>query len=155
MKFWIFIFGILAVSACKYGTERTQVSLKSKDSLDPFQSKADPTRFPNERSELAILMRNLNDDLTITKQQIEKGSLPEVNWVKKYAAISTAIPTDSNDSGPVFHAFSKKFLADLEAFENSDSSNRVETFNAMIQSCLDCHQEHCHGPMVAIRKLKI
>jgi hypothetical protein len=100
-------------------------------------------------------MRNLNDELAITKKQITEGEIPKVDWVKKYESISTATPTDSNDSGPVFHAFSKKFLADLEAFQNSDSSLKVETFNAMIQSCLDCHQEHCHGPMVAIRKLKI
>lgn len=119
------------------------------------EEKVDKTRFPNKRSELAILMRNMQDELMAAKNEIPSGEFPNYSLVKKFGSIKTATPTDAKNSGPVFQSFASKFLADMKSFEEAAPENKVKIFNGMVQSCLDCHQEYCHGPMVAIRKLKL
>jgi len=132
-------------------------SLKD-DSVVPSQQIIqvnDDSKFPNERSELALYMRNLYNDLKANKKGISNKNEPlKIEWALKYANLKSAKPTDSKDAGPVFEAFADKFLFDLKAFEYSDDSNRTHIYNGMIQSCLDCHQEHCMGPMTSIRKLR-
>lgn len=115
----------------------------------------DESKFPNERSELALYMRNLYNDLKANKKGVANGKEPlKIEWALKYANLKTAKPTDSKDSGPVFEAFADKFLLDLGAFQNSEPGQRTEIYNGMIESCLSCHQEYCMGPMTSIRKLK-
>ncbi|MGB0403919.1 MAG: hypothetical protein ACPGEG_07470 [Salibacteraceae bacterium] len=139
----------ISFSACNSEQEKTV----KKESIN--ENTTDKTRFPNKRSELAILMRSMQDELMAKKSEIAKGDFPNYSLVEKFGSIKTATPTDSKDSGPVFQAFAEKFLTDMKSFEEAPPENKVEIFNAMVQSCLDCHQEHCHGPMVAIRKLKL
>jgi cytochrome c553 len=153
---------LIAFSALIFGACNTQTSAPKsttkvkKDSVpESLKAKKDPKRFPNKRSELAILMRNLIDELNANKQKVANGEAIDVKWTEKYKTILTATPTDEDDSGPLFHGFGTKFLADLKAFEEAESKDRIELYNAMVQSCVDCHKKHCQGPIPAIKKLRI
>lgn len=149
-----FTLGFIAFTSCNQEpkpekkTEQIKPATEAKDTVDR-------RRFPNKRSELAILMRNLIEELNANKQKVANEEPIDVKWTEKYKTILTATPTDADDSGPLFHGFGTKFLTDLKAFEEAEESNRIEVYNAMVQSCIDCHKEHCQGPIPAIKKLKI
>lgn len=133
-----------------------EATLKEQSDSIPVQAeKVDQKRFPNKRSELAILMRNIYDDLKTNKDRIKNNDSIAINWMKKYESILTAKPTDEDDSGPVFNGFAHKFLNDLSSFQSADSNARVTVYNALINSCIDCHKSHCQGPIPAIKKLKV
>jgi hypothetical protein len=38
---------------------------------------------------------------------------------------------------------------------NKSHDNLSETFNIMVDNCMNCHQKMCPGPMVKIKKLYI
>lgn len=146
------LFVIVSVNCSNNEAENEAQSAVTKDTL---KAKLDPKRFPNEMSELALLMRNLIDDLKASKQIVSEGKKPNIDWMEKYGDLLNAKPTEEKNSGPVFHGFGAKFLQDLEDFQNADTTNQVEVYNGMIQSCIDCHQQHCQGPIPAIKKLWI
>lgn len=144
---WI---GIL-VNACSSPSSQKAINQKDTTQLD----QRDKQRFPNKRSELAILMRNMIDDLKANRENVRNNDSIAIDWVSKYQSILTATPTDENDAGPVFEGFAHKFLNDLEQFQYADSNNKVSVYNALVQSCVDCHQQHCRGPIPAINKLRL
>lgn len=112
-------------------------------------------RFPNERSELAILMRSMYEDLVAEKELLSKGENSEVKWMEKYGNLVEATPTDKKHTGPDFEAFGKSFLVTLKAYEKAEKENNIQLYNNVITSCMSCHQKHCPGPMAAIRKLPL
>lgn len=144
---------IVIVEACSSDKKTETKPIEEK--TETLKPQTDKTRFPNDRSELAVLMRNLYDDLKANKDTIAKGYKSDIEWSEKYKSMPYATPTEKKNSGPVFTAFATKYLTDLKSFENAIAENRTASYNAMIQTCLDCHQEYCHGPMEAISKLKI
>lgn len=113
------------------------------------------TNFPNERSELAVLMRNLYNDIKAEKNLLQKGTKSDIDWKAKYGNLLEAEPTDSNNVGGAFEGFGKSFLIQLEGYQNSNSETQIATYNNMISSCASCHQEYCPGPLVIIKKLPI
>lgn len=146
------LFLVIAQSCSSDKKPETTSEETTEETLTP---QTDKTRFPNDRSELAVLMRNLYDDIKANKDTIAKGGKSDISWSSKYKSMPYATPSEKKNSGPVFVGFATKYLTDLKTFENALPENRTGSFNAMIQTCLDCHQEYCHGPMEAISKLKI
>lgn len=113
------------------------------------------TNFPNKRSELAILMRNLYNDIKAEKKSLENGEVTNVLWMEKYGSLLTASPTDDKHTGPNFEAFEKTFLQQLSAYEAANNDNRISLYNNLISSCRSCHEAHCPGPLMVIKKLPI
>jgi hypothetical protein len=107
---------------------------------------------PNGDSELALLMRDMFDEGERVKHQVEAGGTP--SGLKLFKEIHTAIPTDSNASGPVFESFATAYLNAVMELEVADS-NSVFRFNRMVDQCMDCHSEFCPGPKRRIKKLYI
>ncbi|UTW62633.1 hypothetical protein KFE98_00305 [bacterium SCSIO 12741] len=144
-------FGVLFIAGfmgCDSPPNENAESTTTKPAL------VDTLGSPNKRSELAILMRNLYDDLKKHRAMIAEGGKSDVEWSLKYESMPTATQTDPGNAGPQFDAFAQQYLLNLKSFEEADS-NRVETFNRMIDNCLVCHQQYCQGPMGIIGKLKI
>ena len=107
---------------------------------------------PNGDSELALLMREMFEEGERIKQQIENGETP--TGLRKFETIHTAIPTDSDASGPVFESFASSYLESIKTLESSDSAS-VFKFNQMVDQCMNCHTEFCPGPKRRIKKLYI
>jgi len=107
---------------------------------------------PNNDSELALLMRDMFTDGERIKAQVERGEMP--TGLKDFAAIHSAIPTDSTVRGPVFTAFAEAYLESVRQMEADDSTS-VFRFNRMVDQCMNCHTEFCPGPKKRIKKLYI
>ena len=107
---------------------------------------------PNGDSELALLMREMFEEGERIKQQIENGKTP--TGLKKFETIHTAVPTDSDVTGPVFESFASAYLESIKTLETSDSVS-VFKFNQMVDQCMNCHTEFCPGPKTKIKKLYI
>jgi cytochrome c556 len=121
------------------------------------QSQKNAIRYPNQSSELALLMRQMWDDTDKIKQQlIAKKGFEDVRT--SFAKIKTATPTEEGKTAsPAYQAMSDMFLARLDKIYQTQQSDEelLKNYNALVQSCLQCHQSQCPGPMVRIEKLFI
>lgn len=107
---------------------------------------------PNGDSELALLMRQMFDEGMITKQQIIDGSVPEIKV--EYVKMHTAQATEPEKiARPEYVSFAKACEEAVEHLENADASQRIDAYQSLVQSCMNCHQVLCPGPMVKIKKM--
>lgn len=107
---------------------------------------------PNGDSELALLMREMFEESDKIKQQVQAGETP--TGLKRFESIHSAVPTDSDASGPIFESMATAYIESVKALEKADSTS-VFRFNAMVDQCMNCHTEFCPGPKVKIKKLYI
>jgi hypothetical protein len=107
---------------------------------------------PNGDSELALLMRDMYDDGMVTKQEMLQGKQPEVRV--KYHQIHTAKATEPEKvANPNYNAFALAYENAVKSFLESDATYRAESYQAMINTCLNCHQTMCPGPTRKIKHL--
>mgnify|MGYP000374412361 CR=1 FL=1 len=115
-----------------------------------------PIKKPNKKSELAVLMRTLYNDVKAERKLLLVNQYSEKEWSKLYGDILNAEPTDAKNTGATFKAFETHFLDKLKEYQLAQSQKeRVTTFNTMVSSCKTCHQEYCPGPLIVIKKLPI
>ena len=110
---------------------------------------------PNGDSELALLMRKMYDDAEVIKQAIieKKGTITS-DYINQLAEVHSAIPTDKDVKTPEFKSYTELLIAKAENLSELDT-NRVEGFNNLVGSCIECHQSFCPGPIKKIKKLYI
>ncbi len=109
---------------------------------------------PNGDSELAILMRNMFDDAMRMKKAIESGD--RVKVLEKFKKMHTAAATEPEKvASPMYKVFTDAYYESLTTLENVKLGETAQAFNSMVQSCMNCHQAMCPGPMVRIEKLWI
>jgi cytochrome c556 len=120
------------------------------------EKKAEENRYPADSSELSRLMRSMWSDSDLMKKAVTDGKMPD-DFREKFTAIHTAIPTDADTKKENFDAMAKSFLASMDKLyatqENSEELKNA--FNLMVEQCVNCHQSHCPGPIVKIKKLTI
>ena len=111
------------------------------------------TNFPNKDSELAILMRDVVENTEKVKNQIVNGE--EIDFFIEFEKLHTAVPTDSEvrDDGQ-FTSFANNYISTVKKLINTNGDKK-ELYNTMIQSCVNCHQQICPGPVKRIKKLRI
>ena len=107
---------------------------------------------PNGDSELALLMRDMYDDLERVKSQIAEGkaieSLPE------HQRILTAHATEPEKAAsPEYKAFATIYLQYVEALQKAEPKDVEKAYGNLINGCMSCHQALCPGPIVKIKKL--
>jgi hypothetical protein len=107
---------------------------------------------PNGDSELALLMRQMATESDSIRAAVLRGDSHPV-WTR-LQDLHSAAPTDPTVTGPVFEGFANAFITSVKNFENSDSL-RLKHFNAVVDGCMQCHQEFCPGPMKRIAKLYV
>lgn len=107
-----------------------------------------------ERTELALLMRKMHDELAKVKDSLEAGYTVNTNFSEEFERIKYAHATEPEKIDEVYQHMADAFIDNYAAFEIS-KGNQKEAFNIMLDNCMVCHQQKCPGPIKAIKKLKI
>lgn len=127
-------------------------------------SKASESKVPDdgitvvngvERSELALTMRDMYDQMKLVKDSLKAGVAVQTNYLERYKRIHTDRATEPEKIDEVYNGMATLFISKYEAFERAVDTNKVEAFNQMLDACLACHQHKCPGPVKAIKKLKL
>jgi hypothetical protein len=109
---------------------------------------------PNGDSELALLMREMANWTDSCKAAITSGrTVPSAP--ANLNTLHTAKRTDPNLDEKVFSSMASLYQSRVTEFQAATEENRTELFNAMVQGCVSCHENFCHGPLVRINKMLI
>lgn len=107
-------------------------------------------------SELALLMRAMAAHADSVKAGLARGDKklpPQPEGIK---ALLTATPTQGMHIDPItFPTFGKDYQAKVQALYKAARKDRPAAYNALVQSCANCHTTHCPGPMMRIRKMYV
>lgn len=108
-----------------------------------------------ETSELAQLMRKMDSELQAVKTCIEGGYSFHDSITFDYGEIYTAHATEIEMKKEGFDDFAGAYLTQLENLKNSTGEKRKENYNLLVNGCLNCHSQHCPGPINKIKALLI
>lgn len=109
---------------------------------------------PNGDSELALLMREMYEDGQRMKKEVMAGKKPEI--LEKFVAIHTADATEPEKaSSPEYKMYADAYLNSLELMRQATTDDLSTSYEAMVQSCMNCHEVLCPGPIVRIKKLQL
>lgn len=139
-----FLATAILISACQ-PQEKTKEEIKKekKQSLNP-----------NGDSELALLMRDMYDELATVQKNIANGEAIQLNV--DHGKILTAHATEPEKAAsPEFKAFANQYLQFVEQIESAEPAALEVHYQNLLASCLSCHQVLCPGPMVKIKKLQL
>tara|TARA_B100000700_G_scaffold322681_1_gene424774 strand:- start:568 stop:969 length:402 start_codon:yes stop_codon:yes gene_type:complete len=127
MKFYLIIFLILFTSC----------------------SRKDNFKNPNNASEMAILMRDMQFQLKDLQNEILNGN--NISDIRlNFDFIHEKKPTDSSFLVQNLTFMSKAFNESVESFNEDPSTERYKN---IVSQCISCHQNLCPGPLNAIIKL--
>jgi hypothetical protein len=159
MKRHFVIVGILALLLASCGSEKTtanETSSVNEDSLakcDVDTVKREQLN-PNGETELALLMRKMDEDLRAAKTAMKAGNGPDYSFV--HDKIKTAEPTKKHIIGdPVFASFADIYLNSIKAIKEAPVDSIPAMHNKIIMNCIECHKSYCTGPITRIKKLRI
>lgn len=107
-----------------------------------------------ERSELALLMRKMYDEMALVKDSLKEGHTVRTHFLEEFKRIQHAHATEPEKIDETYQALAEAFLFTYEQFEVSQEK-QVEAFNQMLQNCLVCHENKCPGPVKSIKKLRV
>lgn len=155
--FFVLLVSIVFVFACSQSekTEKTDDKEK-KDTVDKSNTGKKPRVLEMVKtSELATLMRLMEEEMKSAKISIEGGFSFHDSLTFAYDNIHTALPTEDNMKSEKFDGFANAYLKQLEIFRNSKGKEQGENYNLLVTSCLNCHAVHCPGPVAKIKELRI
>ncbi len=109
--------------------------------------------FPNQGSELALLMRSMFDDFSVIQKAVSKNKIPKQDFREKFKALHSAKPTEEKMKNENYMAMSTVFLKLMDKLY--EPGEQIEDYNILVSSCVTCHQNHCPGPIPKIKKLLI
>ncbi len=118
---------------------------------DP-QNKSGASRFTmREDSELTLLMRDMYDYYDSLKVNIENGDIPDN--IKEFHNIHSAISTEpAKAKSDLYQAMATVYKESADRLKNN-KNDISQSFNLMVDNCMNCHQQMCPGPMVKIKNL--
>lgn len=150
--FSLLVLSSLLFSCTQNGSEQAKAEPKKTDNK--------PAKGPRKletvkTSELASLMRKMNNELLSVKISIEGGYSFHDSLTFDYGNLHTAEATEAHMKKEGFDEFANAYLKQLEIFRNSGKENQKENYNLLVTSCLNCHASHCPGPVNKIKELKI
>lgn len=142
---------LLFVSVCFW-----QCSAEQKaETTQNEDMKKDLTRYPNEDSELALLMRGMYEDTEKIQKALKEKRLPE-DFREKFKKLHTAQATKPEVKDAAFEGMGNHFLDKMNAvYEAKTQESQIQAFNLMLNACVSCHQVVCPGPIKRIKKLTI
>ena len=103
---------------------------------------------PAGMSELAVLMRDMLDELKLRRERLDQGITADP--LPDFSKLRCAWPTDLNTRTQTFDKLASVTLDAIQVFNSTHSRSDYDT---LVGSCLACHQTMCPGPMAAIRPL--
>jgi hypothetical protein len=148
MKVFAFIIIVsLAIFSCGENKETVSEDSAKKCAMPSSVN-------PNGDSELALLMREMADWTDSCKAAITSGrEVPAAPANLK--TLHAAKRTDPNIDEKIFSSMASLYQSRVTDFQAATDANRVQLFNAMVQGCVSCHENFCHGPLVRINKMMI
>lgn len=142
------VFGLMSCSSATEGDASTDAVVITREIA------AEHAVFnPNPSSELAVLMRHMNQMVLMSRDSLAKG-VPTKFDLEIFEKLSSAVPSKPEMKDEAFFSYAAAMLASAHTFNNEPEA-RLEAHNNLVQTCLACHQTHCPGPMKRIRKLHI
>ena len=109
----------------------------------------------DQPSELASIMRSLDQEAMLRKQKLENGELSEANSKLIFKMI-IAEPTEPHMVGPAFAPHTEAFIASYRQLSNAkDIDTQIDAHNNLVKSCIACHMNFCQGPIPRIEKLYV
>lgn len=128
------------------------LALSCKQTPEPQDQKVEAAP---QQSELAQIMRIMEAHGDAARKAIRHGEeLPA--QPEELAKLLSARPTPGMDiHAASYPAFVDDYLRKAAALHASDSEEQMEAYNAMIQSCDNCHRVNCPGPLMKIEKMYI
>ncbi|MBC5833854.1 hypothetical protein G6N05_03050 [Flavobacterium sp. F372] len=142
MKYLVFVISVLFLSCNSNKSEEKKENCeKPKEEFQMY-----------EASEMAILMEQMYVHNVQLRDKISKndslGELPEY-----FSNISKATMTKGKERDAFFNEKAAVFIkAQSEIYT---SKNTKESFNAMVNACISCHEVKCGGPIERIKTLYI
>ena len=142
MKYLVFVFSALFLSCNSNKSEENKVNCeKPKEEFQMYQA-----------SEMATLMEQIYVHNAQLREKIIKkdslGKLPDY-----FSKISKATMTKGKERDEFFNEKAGIFIkAQSEIYS---SKNTKESFNAMVNACISCHEVKCGGPIERIKTLYI
>ena len=130
------------------------LSLCTQESKEADCSKPTEKSLMAEPSELSILMNAMYNVNSEWKKLIENGEVP-INIPKNHIEILTAKSVNERAGSDFYNAMATTYLAKAKEVTLSNKGNLKTNFNAMISTCISCHEEICFGPISRIKKLYI
>lgn len=120
----------------------------------PATTEAYSDTSQDDASELALLMRTMADHTDSVKAALKRdGKLPPKPDVSR---LLTATPTEGMHIDPItYPTFSADYVKKLDALYKAPKKERPKAYNALVQSCANCHGVHCPGPLMRIKKMYV
>jgi hypothetical protein len=106
---------------------------------------------PNNSSEMALLMRKMTNKLESIKDRLDKNKIINKNELD-FALIHEQEFTDSSFNQPHIRRMSESYAYSIDVFNDNPVK---KNYSSIINSCMNCHQLSCPGPIVKIQKLKL
>jgi hypothetical protein len=112
------------------------------------------TAGQDDASELALLMRGMAAHVDSVKASLKRNDkLPPRPDV---STLMTATPTEGMHIDPItYPTFSADYVNKLDALYKAPKKERPKAYNALVQSCANCHGVHCPGPLMRIKKMYV
>lgn len=108
-----------------------------------------------EASELALVMRSMDEEFKSFKATLSEGNLPS-DTMKNHHLMHTARPTNSLEIGEPFYRMAEAFSSQVKKMEEAETTGQyITAFNSSVDMCVTCHSQYCLGPIARIKKLKI
>jgi hypothetical protein len=142
MKYLVVVFSVLFLSCNSNKSEdKKENNEKPKEEFQMY-----------EASEMATLMEQMYVHNAQLREKIIKkdslGNLPDY-----FSKISKATMTKGKERDDFFNEKAAVFIkAQSEIYT---SKNTKESFNAMVNACISCHEVKCGGPIERIKTLYI
>lgn len=108
---------------------------------------------PNGNSELALLMKKMDEQLRENKQALKDGAMPSLDF--EHAAIKTAESTKEGIMDDTYMAYASAYLNSVEQYKNAPQDSLIDAHNMVITNCISCHKSYCTGPISRIKKLRV
>ena len=107
---------------------------------------------PNGDTELALLMREMYEDMARMKKQIANGEKPtsDLDYQKMFTVEATQPEKQNSD---IFRTMGTYHMEVLKQLKAASAEEAPVLFESVVESCMSCHHNLCPGPMVRIKKL--
>lgn len=137
-----FILGLVILASC----DEPEQEMTPKQNWTP---KLD------QPSELAQIMRDMQEEATNRKNSLEQGQLDPTLSETLFSMI-TAQPTKPHMKGEGFEPYAKSFIGIYNQIHGAEEVGvQIQAHNNMVDACIACHTQFCDGPISRIEKLYV
>ena len=138
----LFILGLVILASCG----------ESEQEMTPKQNWTPKLDQP---SELAQIMRDIQEEATNRKNSLEQGQLDPTLSETLFSMI-TAQPTKPHMKGEGFEPYAKSFIGIYNQIHGAEEVGvQIQAHNNMVDACIACHTQFCEGPISRIEKLYV